>query len=211
MAKEGKERIALLNTESSLKREKSEPVADVSCNDQLTANIKIEDKPPSIKIEPSFADEKKVETECNASNNDRVTESANTVTSQSGDTSADHVTSQSGDTSAAHVTSQSGDTSEVSDRTVDRQSHTVLALPDGSSSESTPQLQRQSSDQMTDEAEHKSSIDGDSQDGCASQDEHSLDETTKTEEDGGELEDLGTMVAMLDELLDDWAQLKVVY
>ena len=199
MAKEGKERIALLNTESSLKREKSEPVADVSCNDQLTANIKIEDKPPSIKIEPSFADEKKVETECNASNNDRVTESANTVTSQSGDTSADH------------VTSQSGDTSEVSDRTVDGQSLTVSAQTDGSSSESTPQLQRQSSDQMTDEAEHKSSIDGDSQDGCASQDEHSLDETTKTEDDGGELEDLGTMVAMLDELLDDWAQLKVVY
>ena len=199
MAKEGKERIALLNTESSLKREKSEPVADVSCNDQLTANIKIEDKPPSIKIEPSFADEKKVEAECSASNNDRITESANTVTSQSGDTSADH------------VTSQSGDTSEVSDRTVDGQSLTVLAQTDGSSSESTPQLQRQSSDQMTDEAEHKSSIDGDSQDGCASQDEHSLDETTKTEDDGGELEDLGTMVAMLDELLDDWAQLKVVY
>ena len=243
LLKDSKERLDILSAEAALKQEKADTLsAEAVLKQEKAGTLSTEavlkqektytdvaNQPIKIKASPEVADsvfkQEVLDTSlemAGADNCQQVVTGSDSLDKQTKedcsheskeilrkDTALDSGTDA---TVSASPTSVSN-TAQPVELIAERQSQTGetddLALP-----RSCPQLHRQSSDQLTDEVDVKSSADGDSQDGCQSQDEHGSDTGTKTEEEGNELnelDDLTHMVSLIEEVLEAWSELKVIF
>lgn len=219
MVRDSKERFHTLEGEMKAKKEKMEVVKTEQADRLLLAEIKsepIDKNMPAIKTQailpvnkPSIKSEPVVHTESEPRGSvGKVDElgikMSETVSPNSGTSplSSSAPDATNGDSiNAVKLEACTPPTVSIS-KPVDNK-HTETGITPSAEDAATSKLERQSSEPTDEE----------SQDECLSQDEHSADDSTlkaDVDSEENEMEDLSQLVAMLDDLLEDWSQLKVV-